>query len=143
MYRAPVRPQRGPGTPRPTGRFQSPRSCWGLPGPTSTYGGSRHRGRSPWDCPAHSPGSPVYSPGSNRGSRDGSPAGYGSRSRGFGEQMWRRGGGFRWPRSFSPAPAHNLQPDVQKYFSPSMLQDPWAALQPVTAAAAAASRQTT
>ncbi|XP_045907208.1 M-phase-specific PLK1-interacting protein [Micropterus dolomieu] len=146
MYRAPVRPQRSPGAPRPAGRFPSPASCWGFPGTRSPYGGSPRGG------PAHSPGSPSYSPGSNRGYRDGSPfggfgggsrgfgdtpAGFGGGSRGFGGPTWRRGGGFRRPQSFSPASAQNLQSGsadspVEKYFSPSMLQDPWAALQPAT-----------
>ncbi|XP_036938555.1 M-phase-specific PLK1-interacting protein [Acanthopagrus latus] len=137
MYRAPVRPQRSPGAPRPAGRFPSPASCWGFPRDRSPYGGSVHRGGSPRGGPAYSPGSPVFSPNSNRGYRDGSPAGMGSGSRGFGGQMWRRSGGFRRPQSFSPS-SQNFQcgssdSSVEKYFSPSMLQDPWAALQPVAA----------
>ncbi|XP_044075599.1 M-phase-specific PLK1-interacting protein [Siniperca chuatsi] len=130
MYRAPLRPQRSPGAPRPAGRFPSPSSCWGFPGARSPYGGSGHRGGSPRGGPAYSPGSPVYSPGSNRGYRDGSPfSGFGGGSRGG--QMWGRGAGFRRPQSFSPASAPNFQSgsSVEKYFSPSMLQDPWAALQ--------------
>lgn len=109
MYRGPVRPQRSPGAPRPAGRFPSPASCWGYPGPRSPYGGSgHHRGGSPRGCgPAYSPGSPAYSPGSNRGYRNSSPTGFGSGSRGFGGQMWRRGGGF--PRPHSPASAQKFQ----------------------------------
>ncbi|XP_040910606.1 M-phase-specific PLK1-interacting protein isoform X2 [Toxotes jaculatrix] len=124
MYRAPLRPQRSPGAPRPTGRFPSPVSCWGFPGARSPYGGSGYRGGSPRGCPA-------YSPRSNRGYWDGSPAGFGSGSRGFGGQMRHRGGGFRRPQSFSPGSAQKASDaSVEKYFSPSMLQDPWAALQP-------------
>ncbi|XP_060901531.1 M-phase-specific PLK1-interacting protein [Labrus mixtus] len=146
MYRAPVRPQRSPGAPRPTGRFPSPASCWGFPGAPSPYGGSGPRGGSPHGGPAFSPGSPAYSPASNRGYRGGSPAsnrgyrdsspvGFGS---GSGGQMWRTGGRFRRPQSFSPS-AHLQQSrcsdaPVEKYFSPAMLQDPWAALQPAAAA---------
>ncbi|XP_040002301.1 M-phase-specific PLK1-interacting protein isoform X1 [Xiphias gladius] len=148
MYRAPCRPLRSPGAPRPAGRFPSPVSCWGLPGARSPYGGSGYRGGSPRGCPIYSPGSPVYSPGSNRGYWDGSPAGLGSGSWGFGGQMRRRGDGFRRPQSFSPGSAQKFQSgssdsSVEKYFSPSMLQDPWAALQPVSAADAAAARQST
>ncbi|XP_022622134.1 M-phase-specific PLK1-interacting protein [Seriola dumerili] len=150
MYRAPVRPQRSPGAPRPAGRFPSPVSCWGFPGARSPYGGSGYREGSPRGCPAYSPGSPVYSPGSNRGCWDGSAARFGSGSRGFGGQMRRRGDGFRRPQSFSPGSAQKFQvkfqssdSSVEKYFSPSMLQDPWAALQPIRAADAAAARHAT
>lgn len=129
MYRAPVRPQRSPGAPRPDGRFPSPAACWGFPGTRSPYGGSGHRGGSPRGGPSYSPGSPVYSPSSNRGYRDVSPfSGFGSGSRGFGDslagfssggrgfggQMWRRGGGFRRPQSFIPASAQNFQVKFQK-----------------------------
>ncbi|XP_029282673.1 M-phase-specific PLK1-interacting protein [Cottoperca gobio] len=142
MYRAPVRPQRSPGAPRPAGRFPSPASSWGFPGDRSPYGGSGHRGGSPRGCPAYSPVSPVYSPDSNQGYRDGggsrgfgdSPSGFGG---GFGGHMRHRGCGFRRPQSFSPASAQNFQCGVEKYFSPSMLQDPWAALQPVAGTHAA------
>ncbi|KAI3374710.1 hypothetical protein L3Q82_021021, partial [Scortum barcoo] len=113
MYRAPVRPQRSPGAPRPDGRFPSPACGWGFPGIRSPYGGSPRGG------PAHSPRSPAYSPSSYRGCWDGSPSsGFGSRprgswrsggSRGFGGQNWRRGGGFRRSQSFSPASSHNFQ----------------------------------
>lgn len=95
MYRAPVRPQRSPGAPRPAERFSSPASCWGFPAARSSFNGSGHRGASPQGCPAFSPGSPAYSPGSDRVYRDRSPAGFGRGSRGFGGQMWRRGDGFR------------------------------------------------
>ncbi|XP_041660327.1 M-phase-specific PLK1-interacting protein [Cheilinus undulatus] len=108
MYRAPVRPQRSPGAPRPPGRFPSPGSGWGFPGGSATRGGS----------PLRSPGySPRYSPGFSPGS----PRGFGA---------------FRRPPSFSPS-AHLQQSrsssdaPVEKYFSPAMMQDPWAALQPV------------
>uniref|UniRef100_A0A3Q3X8B5 M-phase specific PLK1 interacting protein n=1 Tax=Mola mola TaxID=94237 RepID=A0A3Q3X8B5_MOLML len=113
MYRGPVRPQRSPGAPRPPGRFPSPAPCWGFPGPRSPYGGSGLRSGSPrGGGPAFSPSSPGYSPGSNRGYRSGSPAGLGGGGgRGFGGQMW--------------------HVPVEKYFSPSMLQDPWAALPPI------------
>ncbi|KAM9349706.1 M-phase-specific PLK1-interacting protein [Symphorus nematophorus] len=147
MYRTPLRPQRspapGPGPPR-VSRFPSPPSCWGFSGsgpPRSPYGGSPRAG-SPF-----SPGSPLYSPGQGpgpgpgpyRGFRDGSQTG--SPSRGSrGHMRGRRGSGFRRPQSFSPGSAQNLQSDsVERYFSPSMLQDPWASLQPVSVA----DRQTT
>ncbi|KAF3698479.1 hypothetical protein EXN66_Car014160 [Channa argus] len=136
MYRVPARPQRSPGAPRPAGRFPSPSSCWAFPGARSPYGGSGHRGASTRVCPSYSPGSPSYSPGSNRGYRDRSPGGFISGSRGFGGQMRRRGDGFRRPQSFSPN-FQSSDSSVEKYFSPSMLQDPWAALQPLTAADAA------
>nr|XP_046265422.1 M-phase-specific PLK1-interacting protein [Scatophagus argus] len=140
MYRAPVGPQRSPGATRPGGRFPSPSSSWGFRSP---YGGSGHRGGSPRGGPAFPPGSPVYSPCSNRGHRLGSPAGLGNEFRRFRGQMWHRSGGFRRPPDASPASAQKLQggssdSSVEKYFSPSMLQDPWAALQPI----AAADRQT-
>lgn len=113
MYRGPVRPQRSPGGPRPAGRFPSPSSCWGFPGPRSPYGGFGHRGGSPHSGgPRYSPGSPgspAHSPGLNRGYRTSSPAGFGSGSRGYGGQMWRRGGGFPRPHSSSPAPGHKFQ----------------------------------
>lgn len=102
MYRAPVRPQRSPGAPRPAGRFPSPASCWGFPGARSPFTGSGHRGASVRGCPSYSPGSLAYSPGSDRGYRDRSPAGFGSGSRGFGGQMQRRGDGYRRPQPFSP-----------------------------------------
>ncbi|KAM4550914.1 M-phase-specific PLK1-interacting protein [Odontesthes bonariensis] len=139
MYRTPVRPQQSPGAPRPAGRFPSPAPCWGFPGARSPFSG--HRGGSPRGCRPYAPGSPVFSPGSNRGYADGSPAGFGSGSRDFTGQMRRRGNGFRRPPSFSPTSAPNSQSAgsevaVEKFFSPSMLQDPWQALQPVCAAAA-------
>ncbi|XP_074545234.1 M-phase-specific PLK1-interacting protein [Halichoeres trimaculatus] len=139
MYRAPVRPQRSPGAPRPPGRLPSPSSCWGFPGARSPYGGSGPRAGSPRGGPAYAPGSPVYSPpyspASSWGYREGSPGGFGSGARGSGGHMWRGGRGFRRPQSFSPS-AHLQQSGssdapVEKYFSPAMLQDPWAALQPV------------
>uniref|UniRef100_A0A665TM57 Uncharacterized protein n=1 Tax=Echeneis naucrates TaxID=173247 RepID=A0A665TM57_ECHNA len=162
MYRTPVRPQRSPGAPRPAGRFPSP--VWCAAGSRSPYGGSGYRGGSPRGCHAYSPSSPVCSPGSNRGCWDGSAAGFGGGPRGFGGQMRRRGDGFRRPRSFSPGSAQNVQVRfqvfsrddpimtselvwvksgitlVEKYFSPSMMQDPWAALQPIRVADAAATR---
>lgn len=108
MFRAPDRHQRSPGAPRPP-------SGWGFP--RSPYRGSS-RGYSPY-----SPGSPGYSPGSNRGYRDGSPAGFGNGSRGFGDSpaafgsglrgfggpMRRRGDGFRRPQSLSPTSAPNFK----------------------------------
>ncbi|KAM3605191.1 uncharacterized protein V6R79_022017 [Siganus canaliculatus] len=113
MYRTPTRPQRSPGAPRPDGRFPSPASGWRFPSVHSPYGGSGYRGRSPG--PTYSPGSPVYS-----GSRE------------YGGQRWRKGGDFRRPPSFS----QGGPPDspVERYFSPSMLEDPWASLRPVAAA---------
>ncbi|KAK2822939.1 hypothetical protein Q5P01_023004 [Channa striata] len=146
MYRIPVRPQRSQGAPHPDGRFPSPSSCWPYPGDRSPYGGPGHRGASPRICPTYSPGSPGFSPGfspgsspgSNRGYRDRSPGGFSRGSRRFGGPMRHRGDGFRRPQSFSP----NFQASgsVEKYFSPSMLQDPWASLQPLTAADAGRSR---
>ncbi|KAK5860546.1 hypothetical protein PBY51_022011 [Eleginops maclovinus] len=130
MHRAQDRPQQSPVALRPAGRSPSPASGWS----GSPYGGSPR--------PHYSPSSPVCSPGysdssgSYRGYRDGpqgfrgSPVGFGYRGfggsqAGFGGRS--RGGGFRRPQGFSPA--HNLQGDsVERYFNPSMLQDPWAAL---------------
>uniref|UniRef100_A0A3B5B3B4 M-phase specific PLK1 interacting protein n=1 Tax=Stegastes partitus TaxID=144197 RepID=A0A3B5B3B4_9TELE len=133
MYRGPARPQRSPAAPQAAGRYPSPAPCWGFPGARSPYGGS------PRGCPPFSPGSPVYSPDSNRGYRGASPRGFGGGSRCFDGQRRRRGDGFRRPQSFSPSAAPNVQSfsiyaSVEKYFSPSMLQDPWKSLQPVTAA---------
>ncbi|XP_053186012.1 M-phase-specific PLK1-interacting protein [Scomber japonicus] len=117
MYRAPVRPQRSSAVPRPPGRFPSP--AWSLPGTRSPYGAS------PRGCPPFSPGSPVF-PGSNREYGGGSPVRFGSGGRGY------------RPR---PGPGHRTQSgssdSVEKYFSPSMVQDPWSSLTPVTAADAA------
>ncbi|KAM4728447.1 M-phase-specific PLK1-interacting protein isoform 2-T2 [Anableps anableps] len=126
MHRTPVGPQRSPGAPRPA-------ADWTFPGVRSPFGGSpRHRGAG---------FSPGFSPGFSRGNMDGSPAHFGSGGRGFSGPV-RRGGGFRRPQSFSPSGAPNLQSrpsdvPVEKYFSPSMLQDPWRTLHPVTPEAAA------
>uniref|UniRef100_A0A8C7WWV2 M-phase-specific PLK1-interacting protein n=1 Tax=Oryzias sinensis TaxID=183150 RepID=A0A8C7WWV2_9TELE len=116
MYQGPSgRAQRSPGGPRPAGRFPSPDLRWGSP-----FTGSP-RGFSPEF-------SPRFSAGSNRGhyrqDQDGSPGSYGGWSRRFAGQM--------------PGRAH--EPGVEKFFSPSMLQDPWKDLQPVTAEEAAARR---
>ncbi|KAK5889705.1 hypothetical protein CesoFtcFv8_015683 [Champsocephalus esox] len=130
MHRAPDRPPPSPGAPRPAACFPSPASSWsGAP-----YGAPPR--------PQYSPFSPGYtdspgsyrgnrdSPGSYRGNRD-SPGSYrGNRDspgsyRGFGSRS--RGGGFRRPQGFSPAQNHQGD-SVERYFSPSMLQDPWAAL---------------
>ncbi|XP_054870781.1 M-phase-specific PLK1-interacting protein [Amphiprion ocellaris] len=138
MYRAPIRPQRSPAAPQAAGRYPSPSPCWGFPGARSPYGGSGHRGGSPRGCPPCSPGSPVYSPDSHRGYMGASPGGFGGDSRSFDGQRRRRGDGFRRPQSFSPCGTPNLQSSdasVEKYFSPSMMQDPWKSLQPITAAA--------
>ncbi|XP_030608414.1 M-phase-specific PLK1-interacting protein [Archocentrus centrarchus] len=158
MFRAPDRPQRSPGAPRPAGSFCSPSSGWGFPRSPyggSPYGGSPYRG-SPYGGSPHggfprgyspySPCSPGYSPGSNRGYRDGSAAGFGSGSRGFGGPMRQRGNGFRRPQSYNPTSAPNFKSSdapVQKYFNPSMMQDPWKNLQPVTTTDAAAARRST
>ncbi|XP_037618929.1 M-phase-specific PLK1-interacting protein [Sebastes umbrosus] len=109
MYRAPVRPPRSPGALRPAGRFSSPASSWRDPGAPvcSPYGGSP-RGYHGY----------TYSPGSHRGYRDGSPARFGSGSR----------GGFQRSGSDHHMQGGSSDSSVEKYFSPSMLQDPWAAL---------------
>ncbi|RVE61397.1 hypothetical protein OJAV_G00170190 [Oryzias javanicus] len=138
MYRTPSgRAQRSPGGPRPAGRFPSPDPRWGSPYPGSPRGFS----------PEFSPRFPA---GSNQGhynrqDQDGSPGGYGGWSRGFAGQMRRRGHGFRRPQNFSPSFSPNSQSrrsdvGVEKFFNPSMLQDPWRNLQPVTAEEAAARR---
>ncbi|XP_013855225.1 M-phase-specific PLK1-interacting protein [Austrofundulus limnaeus] len=63
---------------------------------------------------------PPCSPGSNRG---------------FEGQNWDQGFGFRRPQSFSPNPqSRTSEVPVEKYFSPSMLEDPWRSLQPLSAA---------
>ncbi|XP_058492904.1 M-phase-specific PLK1-interacting protein [Solea solea] len=147
MNRAPLKPPRSPGAPRPPGRFPSPASCWGFPGPRSPYGGSGYRGQSPRGCAAHSPDSPVFSSHSSRGHWDRSPGRFGSGYRGFGGSPRCRGDGFRGPRSFSPGSASKLQSRssdaaVDKYFSPSMLKDPWAELKPLTNTDAATGRRT-
>ncbi|XP_022074638.1 M-phase-specific PLK1-interacting protein [Acanthochromis polyacanthus] len=136
MYRAPIRPQRSPAAPQE--RYPSPGPCWGFPGARSPYGGSGHRGGSPRGYPPCSPGSSVYSPDSHRGYMGVSPGGFGGESRGFDGQRRRRGDGFRRPQSFSPSGAPKSQSSdasVEKYFSPSMMQDPWKSLQPITATA--------
>ncbi|TWW73122.1 M-phase-specific PLK1-interacting protein [Takifugu flavidus] len=115
MDRGSVRPPWSPGALRPPARFPSPGSGWGFSG---------HRG-------AFSPRSPGYPPGPHRGYRGFSPAGFGSASRGHGGRVWRRGDRFQ---PGSPVPVHKHQASdcpVEKYFSASMLQDPWAGLQPV------------
>ncbi|XP_028283254.1 M-phase-specific PLK1-interacting protein [Parambassis ranga] len=144
MYRPPPRHQRSPGSPSQTGRFPSPGSGWGFHGDRSPYRGSAHRGSSPWGCPPCSPRSPAFSPGSKRGYRDGSPAEFSSGSRGSAGYMQRGNSGFRRPH-FSPRSASSFQPrpsdaSVEKFFSPSMMEDPWKTLQPKTAAEAAARR---
>uniref|UniRef100_A0A3P9MAJ9 M-phase specific PLK1 interacting protein n=1 Tax=Oryzias latipes TaxID=8090 RepID=A0A3P9MAJ9_ORYLA len=141
------RSQRSPGGPRPAGRFPSPDPRWGSPFPGSP------RGFSPEF-------SPRFSAGSNQGhyrqDQDGSPGSYGGWSRGFAGQMPGRAHGFRRPQNFSPSFSPNAQvrkapesrglgsrrsePGVEKFFNPSMLQDPWKDLQPVTAEEAAARR---
>uniref|UniRef100_A0A096MDP6 M-phase specific PLK1 interacting protein n=1 Tax=Poecilia formosa TaxID=48698 RepID=A0A096MDP6_POEFO len=123
MRRAPVGSQRSPGAPRSA-------SDWTFPGVRSPFGGSPQRRGAGF--------SPRFSPGFSRGTTDGSPAHFSGESRGF---------GFRRPQSFSPSGAPNMQTDrrsfqprdvpVERYFSPSMLQDPWRTLQPVTPEAAA------
>ncbi|XP_012716181.2 M-phase-specific PLK1-interacting protein [Fundulus heteroclitus] len=143
MQRTPVGPRRSPGAPQPgSGRTFS--------GVRSPFGGSpRHRGvgflpgfspgspRFSPGSPRFSPGSPRWSPGSGRGNMDVSPAQFGGGGRWFAGPV-RPGRGFRRPQSFSPSGAPNLQsrtPDVpvEKYFSPSMLQDPWKSLPAVPA----------
>lgn len=114
MYRSPaVRPQHGPGTPRPQGRFPSPGASWGYSARQTPYRvPGHHRGGSPrgGHNPAYSSGtpsySPGYSPGPNRGFSPGtnpgyspgyrsfSPGGFRGSPRGNGQQNWRRGGGF-------------------------------------------------
>ncbi|XP_054655730.1 M-phase-specific PLK1-interacting protein [Dunckerocampus dactyliophorus] len=132
MDRLPARPQLNDS-------FPSPPSCWARP----PYRG--HREASARGYPSYSPTSPMYSPGSNRGhwggpqagsgcrgrGFGGSPAVFGSGGRDFGERTQRRGNRFEWPRNFSPSASKDPSSDsVEKYFSPSMLEDPWAALQP-------------
>uniref|UniRef100_G3ND97 M-phase specific PLK1 interacting protein n=1 Tax=Gasterosteus aculeatus aculeatus TaxID=481459 RepID=G3ND97_GASAC len=108
MYRGPDRPQWSPGAPRPTDRFPSPAPRWGFPGLRSPYGGSG-------SCYE----SPLRSPGSQRGFGYGD----GSGSRGFGGSKRPRGGS---------CVCFQAESSVEKYFSRSMLQDPWEALQPAS-----------
>ncbi|KAF7644613.1 hypothetical protein LDENG_00219010 [Lucifuga dentata] len=148
MYRAPLRPQPIPGASRAAGRFPSSIASWGFPGSRSPSAGVRY-GASPRGSPAGSPGSPRYSPASHRPYRGCSPAGFSSNSsRGFGDSPRGFGSGGRGFRgkdrgrtdvlrrlgSYSPASARSFQAagsdSVEKYFSPSMLQDPWISLQP-------------
>ncbi|XP_076023851.1 M-phase-specific PLK1-interacting protein [Genypterus blacodes] len=143
MYRTPLRPtEPNPGVSRPPGRFPSPASSWAR----SPSSGLRY-GASPRGSPVCSPGSPRFSPGFHGPYRSSTPTGFGSprgffpdSSRGFGGRGRGRADSFRRPRSFGPAAQQNLQAagsEVEKYFSPSMLQDPWFTLQPITAAVAA------
>ncbi|XP_029971142.1 M-phase-specific PLK1-interacting protein [Salarias fasciatus] len=114
----------------PTGFRGSPRSFGDSPG-----GGRGGR----WSSGDSSGG---FS-GGPRGYGD-SSTGFGSGSRGFGGQRRRRGDGHRWTHSFSPSTpnykAGSADTPVERYFSPSMVQDPWRNLQPVTATEAAARR---
>ncbi|XP_061546328.1 M-phase-specific PLK1-interacting protein [Phycodurus eques] len=132
---------RSPSVPEWNQRFSSPPSRWARP----PYRGPGHRGASAQGYPAYSPNSPAYSHGFNRGHRGGSPGGsgggrrsfggspavFGSGGRNFGEKH-RRGNSFGRPINFSPS-ASNVQCEssdsIERYFSPSMLEDPWAALQ--------------
>nr|XP_057914479.1 M-phase-specific PLK1-interacting protein [Doryrhamphus excisus] len=116
--------------------FPSPPSSWARP----PYRG--HREPSARGYPSYSPTSPRYSPGYNRGHWGGPQAGSGYRGRGFrGSPVFgsggrdfgahRRGNRFERPQNFSPSASKDHSSDsVEKYFSPSMLEDPWAALQP-------------
>ncbi|KAL6103653.1 uncharacterized protein ACO6RY_13557 [Pungitius sinensis] len=117
MYRGPGRPPPSPAAPRPTDRFPSPASGWGFPGPRSPYGGAG-------SCYE----SPLRSPVSHRGFGDGSPSGFASRSRVFGGSRRPRGASSWRPQTSS----HSSQTEssVERYFSRSMLQDPWEALEP-------------
>ncbi|XP_037537891.1 M-phase-specific PLK1-interacting protein [Nematolebias whitei] len=121
MYRPPVR------SPRSPGRFPSPARGWTLPGSRSPCW------RSPRARVPDSPGSPRFSSVPNSGCQ------------GFGDHTRNQGFGFRRPQSFSPTGAPNLQSRpsyMEKYFSPSMLQDPWRTLKPISAAEANAKRVT-
>ncbi|XP_057704720.1 M-phase-specific PLK1-interacting protein [Corythoichthys intestinalis] len=119
-------------------RFSSPPSGWGRP----PYRGPVHRGGSGRGCHSYSPNSPTFSPGFNRGQRGGgsgggrrsfggSPAMFGSGGRNFGEKQRGRNS-FGSPSNFKSA--SNMQREtsdtIERYFSPSMLEDPWAALLP-------------
>uniref|UniRef100_A0A674NWD3 Uncharacterized protein n=1 Tax=Takifugu rubripes TaxID=31033 RepID=A0A674NWD3_TAKRU len=120
MDRGSVRPPWSPGALRPPARFPSPGSGWGFSG---------HRG-------AFSPRSPGYPPRSSPGlqglfscrvrERVSGPWGAGVAQ---GRQVPAR---FSCAGSQAPGWSH-LASDcpVEKYFSASMLQDPWAGLQPV------------
>ncbi|XP_041849322.1 M-phase-specific PLK1-interacting protein [Melanotaenia boesemani] len=148
MQRPPVRSQRSPGAPRPPGRFPSPSPCWPFPGPRSPFIDSGHRGGSPRGGQPYAPGPPVFSPSSNRGFGNRSPGGFGSGSRDFAGQMRRRGGVSRQLPSFSPSSSPNFQsrhsdPPVEKFFSPSMMDDPWKTLHPLTAKDATAAKRFT
>ncbi|XP_061914431.1 M-phase-specific PLK1-interacting protein [Entelurus aequoreus] len=120
-------------------RFPSPPSCW----TRSPYGGPGHRGGSSRGYPTYSPTSPMCSPvGFNRGHWGSPQTGSGGRGRSFGgsparfgsgERAHRRGHRFERPLNFSPSSSKDQDQSfdsIEKYFSPSMLEDPWAVLQP-------------
>ncbi|XP_037127741.1 lymphocyte antigen 6 family member pge isoform X1 [Syngnathus acus] len=128
-----------PTRPKWNERFPSPPSGWAR----TPYRGAGHRGASPQGYYAYTPNSPTYSPGFNRGHWRDSPGSGGGR--GFGGSPMsgsggrnfsgkqRRGNNFGRPTHFNSS-AVNVQHDfpgpIETYFSPSMLEDPWAALQP-------------
>ncbi|XP_051935619.1 lymphocyte antigen 6 family member pge isoform X1 [Hippocampus zosterae] len=124
-------------------KFPSPPSGWAR----TPYRGSGHHGDfSARGYHTYSPNSPTYSPGFNRGHRGGSPGRYGAGGRGYGGspaifgsggrnfgEKQRRGNRFGRAVNFSPAAVnvqHESSGSIERYFSPSMLEDPWAALQP-------------
>ncbi|XP_077352375.1 lymphocyte antigen 6 family member pge isoform X1 [Festucalex cinctus] len=118
-------------------RFPSPPSGWAR---TPYRGAGNRGGHHARGHPAYSPNSPTYSPGFNRGHWGGSPGSSGGGGRGFGGspsmfgsggrnfgEKQRRGNSFGRPNNFSPRESSD---SIERYFSPSMLEDPWAALQP-------------
>uniref|UniRef100_A0A3Q2ZBH0 Uncharacterized protein n=1 Tax=Hippocampus comes TaxID=109280 RepID=A0A3Q2ZBH0_HIPCM len=133
-------------------KFPSPPSGWAR---TPYRGAGHHGGVSARGYHTYSPNSPTYSPGFNRGHRGGSPGRYGAGGRGytgspaifgsggrnFGEKQ-RRGNSFgNVPVRYKTATwrlvsvvhqgfRRNQITTYTMYFSPSMLEDPWAALQP-------------
>ncbi|XP_034038412.1 M-phase-specific PLK1-interacting protein-like [Thalassophryne amazonica] len=146
---------RGSAGPWPGGQFPSPSwSYTGAPSPSGrpTYGSFGPRGASPRGGPRYSPHSPGYFPGSHRGFSEAPPARprwFGNSPAGFGFRGKQRRGsnGFWGPRSYSPASAHGFQgrasdhsDSIEKYFSPAMLQDPWAGMKPVPVPANACNR---
>uniref|UniRef100_A0A667XJX6 M-phase specific PLK1 interacting protein n=1 Tax=Myripristis murdjan TaxID=586833 RepID=A0A667XJX6_9TELE len=145
MYRAPAR-QPSPGAPRPAGTYRSPPGAFH--GARSPSFGPRYAGSRQYGCsPGGSPGSPAafshraYSDSpagfGSRGYGD-SPAGFGGRSygdspAGFGSRGYGGSGGKtrRRPDGFRRSHGADRADAVERYFSPAMLQDPWAGLRPV------------
>ncbi|XP_006887641.1 PREDICTED: M-phase-specific PLK1-interacting protein [Elephantulus edwardii] len=152
-FRPPTPPYPGPGvggwggwsgfrgTPGGSGpRPPSPREAYGSPHHTSPYGprskayGSSHSPRHGGGFPGSRFGSP--SPGGYPSSYSKSPAGC-QQQFGYspGQQIHLQGS----PRTSTPFGSgrdreKRLSNEVENYFKPSMLEDPWAGLEPISVA---------